>query len=336
MILVTGGTGLVGAHLLYKLLEKGEKVRATYRPNSNLNAVKKVFSYYTNTPEKLFSLIDWVEADITNIPDLDEAFKGVTTVYHCAALISFDPKDYQKLRKINIEGTHNVVNLCIAHKVSKLCYVSSIAAIGKAVANEPITEETPWNPAADNSVYAITKYGAEMEVWRGTQEGVPAIIVNPGVILGEGFWYQGSGSLFRLAQKGVPYYTTGSTGFVDVVDVVNCMIKLTESNLKNERYILISENYTFGALFTEIANKINAKPPTKKVAKWQLELAWRLDWLRSLLTGKKRKLTKQTAQSLLTPEKYSNKKVKDALNYSFIPVKQSIARVAKNYIEDFN
>src|SRR5690606_20249767 len=182
MILVTGGTGLVGSHLLYKLVSNGESVKAIYRREHKLELVKRVFAYYTQDFEALFSKIDWVDADITDVPKLSEAFQNVTYVYHCAAFVSFEPDKYHQLRKINIEGTANVVNLCVANNVKKLCYVSSIAAVGHhADAMQLITEETHWNPEDDNSVYAITKYGAEIEVWSGTQEGFDAIVGNPGI-----------------------------------------------------------------------------------------------------------------------------------------------------------
>lgn len=209
MILVTGGTGLVGSHLLYALLQKGQQVRAIHRKGSDLNNVKKIFGYYSEDAASLFNSIEWMEANITNIPQLEDAFKGVTQVYHAAAYVDFKPKNYYKLKKANIEGTANIVNLCLTFKVEKLCYVSSIATLGTPVNGQPITEETHWNPESQNSVYAITKFGAEMEVWRGSQEGLKTVIVNPGVILGEGLWHKGSGSIVKRVAKGLTYYTTG-------------------------------------------------------------------------------------------------------------------------------
>ncbi|MCO4822775.1 MAG: SDR family oxidoreductase, partial [Flavobacteriaceae bacterium] len=196
MILVTGGTGLVGSHLLYQLVKADQDIRAIYRSEDKLALVKKVFSYYTEDFEFLFSKIEWLKGDLNNIPLLEDAFKDVGYVYHCAAFISFDPSDYRQLRKINIDGTANIVNLSIINQVKKLCYVSSIAAVGQTETNETINENTEWNKENHHSVYAITKYGAEMEVWRGTQEGLDAVIGNPGIIIGPGFWRAGSGSLF--------------------------------------------------------------------------------------------------------------------------------------------
>ena len=212
MVLVTGGTGLIGSHLLYKLTEQGEKIRATYRVGSDLERVRVIFSYYSDNSESLFKQIEWIEADLNDIPKLTVAFENVTYVYHCAALISFDPSDYKLLRKTNIKGTANIVNLCIAFGVKKLCYVSTIATLG----HNPslIDEETHWDGNQDQSVYAISKYGAEMEVWRGIQEGIPTVIVNPGVVIGPGFWSSGSGLLFKMTAKGRPFATEGGTGYV--------------------------------------------------------------------------------------------------------------------------
>lgn len=335
MILVTGGTGLVGSHLLYQLVENGKAVRAIYRTKEKLDTVKKVFSYYSPDHEALFSKIEWVEATITNIPLLEQAFKDITQVYHCAAFISFNPKQYHTLRHTNIEGTANIVNLCISHNVKKLCYVSSIATIGKKAGDQLITEETYWNPEAEQSVYSITKYGAEMEVWRGTQEGLDAVIVNPGVIIGPGFWRGGgSGSLIRLVYKGAPRYTEGVVGYVGVKDVVNIMIDLMESTLVNQRYILVSDNIPYKTFLTKTANYLNVKPPEKKASKLLLQIAWRLDWLRSRLLNKKRRLFKQTTKTITTTSYYSNQKIKDAIGYNFKPIDVYLAETCQVFLKE--
>jgi len=337
MILVTGGTGLVGSHLLYKLLQTEKKVRAIYRRAHKLEAVKHVFSYYSENWKALFNKIEWVEADITDIPKLQDAFLGIKQVYHCAAFISFEPDKYRTLRKINIEGTANIVNLCISQGISKLCYVSSIAAIGQA--NKPedlINENTPWNPEADNSVYAITKYGAEMEVWRGTQEGLDAIVVNPGIILGPGFWRSGgSGSLFRQIYKGLPYYTSGGSAYVDVNDVADTMIQLMHSALKNEAYILIAENLLFKDFNKLTAKDLNVSKKQNLIKPWQLDILWRLDWLKHKIFGKRRQLSKQLAKTISTVTRHDNSKIKTALDYKFTPIEVSIKKVSELFLKDF-
>ncbi len=235
MVLVTGGTGLVGAHLLLHLIENGENVRAIYRNLNNIEKTKSVFELYKKG--ELFEKIEWVEADILDVSSLEIAFTNIDYVYHCAALISFDPKDEEALRKINIEGTANMVNFSIARAVKKFCYISSIAALGDLAAHETyITEETDWNPEKPHSDYAISKYGAEMEVWRGLQEGLDVIILNPGVIMGpipkNKTNVQGSAELYVKVANGLSFYTLGSTGFVTITDVTRIANALMKSDKK--------------------------------------------------------------------------------------------------------
>ncbi|HKK12101.1 MAG TPA: NAD-dependent epimerase/dehydratase family protein [Flavobacteriaceae bacterium] len=336
MILVTGGTGLVGSHLLYRLITDGKTVRAIYRRPHKLETVKKVFSYYSDNFKTLYNKIEWVKADLNDVPALEEAFRNVSYVYHCAAFVSFEPDKYHLLRRINIYGTSNIVNLCISNNVKKLCYVSSVAAIGNPQNSEQTSdEETYWNPEEDHSVYAITKYGAEIEVWRGTQEGLDAVIVNPGVILGPGHWKSGgSGSLVRLIYKGVPYYTTGVSSYVDIWDVIDVMTQLMNSNIKNERYILASEHLSFNDFQTRVAKALNVEPAKKEANKLMLEIAWRLDWLNHKLRGKRRKLSKQMAKTVRLKRYFDTSKIKQALNFEFTPIDESISKVSSFFIED--
>ncbi|MDY7394660.1 NAD-dependent epimerase/dehydratase family protein [Aureibaculum sp. 2210JD6-5] len=341
MILVTGGTGLVGSHLLFVLSKQGEKIVAIHRKNSDLDAVKNVFSYYSSDFKQLFSSITWVEADINDIPALTNAFIGISKVYHSAAMISFSSKDYRKMRKINIEGTANIVNLCIENNVEKLCFVSSVAAVGKPLSGKDllagmasINEENEWNVADNNYGYAITKHGAELEVWRAGQEGVDVVIVNPGVILGSGFWQSGSGKLFDKTYKGFPFYTEGITGFVDVRDVATIMIQLMDSSIKNERYILVSENESFKNVFFAIADALGKKRPSIKVTKLLSGIGWRINWVLSKFSGRTAIITKQSSKSAHNTYNYSNKKISEALDYEFIPLDDTIKTVCKNYIKD--
>lgn len=334
MILVTGGTGLVGSHLLYYLVQSNDVIRATYRSEKKIEAVKHVFSYYTEDVDSLFSKIEWIETTINDIPNLTKAFIGITYVYHCAALVSFDPNQYRTLRKINIEGTANIVNLCISNNVAKLCYVSSVAAVGDSEVNGLLTEETPWNSEADHSVYAITKYGAELEVWRGTQEGLDAVIVNPGIIVGPGFWRSSSGSLFKRIYKGLKYFTNSISGYIDVHDTVMLMIQLMESTVKNKRFILVAENISFKTFANKVAQSINVVPPKKEASKFLLQMAWRLDWLRYFFKRNYRKLTKQMVNSITSDSHYSSEKIKTELAYSFKSIDKSITETSHLFSKD--
>ncbi|MFN3967789.1 NAD-dependent epimerase/dehydratase family protein [Flavobacterium sp.] len=329
MILVTGGTGLVGAHLLLQLAENEVGIRAIYRNKKSIDKTKSLFRLYQK--EALFNKIEWVEADIIDIPSLEIAFQNIEYVYHCAALISYDPNDEDQLRKTNIEGTANIVNFCLAYKVKKLCHVSSIAALGDLKPHEKqITEETEWNPEAPHSDYAISKYGAEMEIWRGQQEGLRVVIVNPGVIFGTGFWEQGSGVFFTAVKKGFPFYTKGSTGYVGVIDVVKIMIQLLKSDINGERFSLIAENLTFKEVIYTIAEKLKAKKPKTEAKPWMLAIAWRLDWFVATVFRTKRQLSKYSVNAILSDDIISNDKIKNALNFEF----QSIDSVVQE-VTDF-
>lgn len=333
MILVTGGTGLVGAHLLIHLLKKGETVRAIHRQNSNLNQVKKVFSYYEENHEALFDKIEWVVADITDIPSLELAFKGIDYVYHCAALISFDPNDYFTLKNTNTKGTANIVNLCLAFNIKKLGYLSSIATIGKNEASPIATEENDWNDAHVN-VYALTKYAAEMEVWRGTQEGLAAVIINPGVILGPGFWDTGSGQFFSKTAKGLSYYPPNGSGFIAVNDVVRMIVALVESPIKNENYIAVAENVKHKLILSKIAAALGKPEPTKALKIWQLNILCALDWLVHVLTRRGRKLSKMQVHGLKRQEIYSNAKIKEALDFTFEALDPVIDFSSQQYLQE--
>ncbi|SHM78099.1 NAD-dependent epimerase/dehydratase family protein [Flavobacterium xinjiangense] len=332
MILVTGGTGLVGAHLLFHLIESrsigNEKVRAIYRNAKSIEKTKNLFSLYQK-PE-LFDAVEWFQADITDIPSLEKAFMGIDYVYHCAAMISFDPKDEDLIRKTNIEGTANIVNFCIANSIQKLCFVSSVAALGDLAPHEKfITEETEWNPEKPHSDYAISKYGAEMEIWRGQQEGLKVIIVNPGIILGPGFWEQGSGVLFTKVKKGLSFYTMGNFGFVAVTDVVRIAIQLMKSEIHNQRFILIAENIVFQNLLNAIADSLAVKKPSIHANPLLMKILWRIDWILSVVFQQERKLTKATAKASYSKKKYSNEKITSTLNTQFLDIHQYIKEISR-------
>ncbi|HET8753627.1 MAG TPA: SDR family oxidoreductase [Salinimicrobium sp.] len=336
MILVTGGTGLVGSHLLVELLKSGKNVRAIFRNEKKLDSVKRVFFYYfpKTEAEFFFEKIDWVKAEINDIPSLEIAFPDVTQVFHCAALVSFDPSDNKKLRKINIEGTANVVNLCISNKVEKLCLVSSIATLDLKPGEEEISEISIWNPAENHSMYAITKYGAEMEAWRASQEGIPVVIVNPGVIIGPGFWESGSGKIFKKVKNGLNFYFPKITGFVGVKDVVKIMAELMERPVKNEQFILVAENVSFKHIFEQVAVVLGKSPPSKALKPWMLNLGWIFQKIFGFATNKPRNLTSQSRKSLFKSTFYSSEKIKILLDYEFKKIDDVISETAENFKRD--
>jgi len=334
MIFVTGGTGLIGSHLLYALSAQGKEVVALKRKNADTAAVKHVFSYYSTQAEKLFNTITWKEGDICNPVSLAEAMQGATNVYHAAAKVSFNPADKRQMAEINIAGTANVVNQCLGQEKARLCYVSSVAALGKPVNGMPVHEDNLWESIAGEKGYAGTKFLAEMEVWRGFTEGLSGVIVNPSVVLGPGFWQKGSSALFGTIARGLKFYTPGISGYVDVRDVAGMMMNLMESDISGERFILDAGSMPFRKVAERIAEALETTPPAIEATPLMGNMAAGADWLRSKLTGKKRMITLPLFRAGLNENHYANAKVSKQLNRSFIPVEQSIKETAALYKKD--
>tara|TARA_R110002051_G_scaffold143507_4_gene216455 strand:- start:4850 stop:5857 length:1008 start_codon:yes stop_codon:yes gene_type:complete len=333
MVLVTGGTGLVGSHLLLQLTQDNTDVRALYRSAEKFEKVKKIFGYYSNDATSLFNKIDWVLGDLLDLPSLETAFENITQVYHCAAFISFNPQDFKILERINREGTANIVNLCIGTAVKKLCYVSTIGTIGRTITSEVSNEETDWSRQHTNP-YAITKYLAEMEVWRGAQEQLQTVIVNPGVILGPGFWESGSGTFFKTAAKGYPYYPPGGSGFIAVSDVIKIMIELMNADINSERYILVADNFTYKEILGKISSAMGKKPPFIPLKIWQLHFGKLANQARKMITGKTRTITNSTIYGLKYPTTFDNSKIKNAIGFTFKSIEDEINFTSNLFIEE--
>lgn len=332
MILVTGGTGLVGAHLLYKLCKNHNKVIAIYRNETTQKNTKEIFELYGDNSH--YQHIVWKKADVTDIPSLENVFKDITHVYHVAAAVSFNPKDVAILRKANIEGTANIVNLCLLNNIKKLCFVSSIATLSETPGIEMMDEESTWNPEGEHSDYSFTKFGAEMEVWRGAQEGLPVVIVNPGVIFGFGMWHANTSNLFVKIKKGFSFFTKGITGVVAVTDVTQAMIQLMNSDLQNERFVLVNENMSFKKVLTLIATKLKVKSPNIYAPKILTEIIWRVNSLISFLTFYRvnNSLNKFSTRSSHNQTLYDGNKIKKSIDFNYTPFDISIEEIAKKLL----
>ncbi len=335
MILVTGGTGLVGAHLLVELLQKNKTIKALRR-SDDLSLVRRILSYYFADADEMLNKIEWVYGDVTDIFSLEDAFNNeVTEVYHCAAMVSFNPKDQKKMMDINVNGTANIVNLSIKYNVKKLCYVSSIAALGRTIKPESlITEDTNWKQSSENSNYAISKYGGEREVWRGIEEGLNAVIVNPSVILGPGDWNKGSAQIFKTLSKGTPFYSKGVNGYVDVRDVASSMVALMDSEILNQRFILSAENLNYYDFFSKILTRFGKKAPTILARRTLLEAGWRIEKLKYMITGISPLITRETARTSRNTYYYSSEKIIKALDFTFIPIDKSIKDTCERYLKE--
>ena len=328
MILVTGGTGLLGSHLLLYLARKDKRVKAIYRTAESLNKTKNLFQYYSAEPNKLWQQIDWIQADITDITSLEPVFKNVSEVYHTAAKVSFKPEDKDILMQTNVEGTANLLHLSIDYKIRKFLHVSSIAALGTY--DNPVTEQTHWNWKEKHSNYAISKYLSEMEVWRAGQEGLPVVIINPSVILGAHFWDSGIGKVIQKIDKGILFYPPGGNAFVDVWDVVKIMTELMKREINNQSYIVSGYDKSYQEFLSAVATSLGKQPPKLKLSRHIAEIFY---WA-GRLTGKGI-TSRALLNTLFQHPHYSSQKIINELNFRFIPFEASIQNLAEHYRKVF-
>lgn len=322
LVLVTGATGFLGAYLLRALLQKGISVRALRRKSSSMALL-----------EGLADKVEWVEADVTDQGALEEAFEGVTHVFHCAALVSFHPKDADKLLKINVEGTANIVNLCLEFGVKRLVHVSSIAALGRTPKRLHLDENCKWVESKGNSRYAISKYRGEMEVQRGIAEGLSAAIISPSVVVGSGDWEMGMAGFFKKIDQGLKFCPSGGSGFVDVRDVIRFMLLLMDSDISGERYILNSDNITHRAFFDKIAQALGVASPPITVGPFLAEVAWRVEWLKEKILGTTPIATRESARASVTNYTYGNEKSRSVFGFEYRPFEQTVNETAAQYLE---
>jgi nucleoside-diphosphate-sugar epimerase len=332
MIFVTGGTGLVGAHLLYELTLAGKPVKALKRETSNLQQVLNTFSYYSDKPTELFRQIEWVNGDILDYFGLEKMLTGITEIYHCAAIVSFDPKERKRMIANNVEGTANLVNAALENGVKKICHVSSIAALGRLDDQQLITEETNWVPSKKISGYSESKFFSETEVWRGIEEGLDAVIVNPSIIFGPANWETGSAKMFKTVSAGMKFYTRGTTGFVDVKDVVRAMIMLMEAPnfeaAKNQRFLLNAENLSYQNVFFQIADLLEKPRPKYFASDLLLEFVWRAAIVSGWFTQKAPLITREMAMNSNQLKNFDGTKITKQFGFEYLPISESIKRTA--------
>lgn len=322
-VLVTGGTGFLGAYVIRELLAKGYAVRAIRR-NNNLPAF---------VPADSLQQVDWVTGDLCDVMGLEEAMEGVDGVIHAAAKVSFAGKDRSELFKVNVEGTANVVNAALTQNVPRLVHVSSVAALGRAGQGETVTENKVWEESKYNTSYAISKFRGEVEVWRGIGEGLQAVVVNPSTILGFGDWNTSSCTLFRSAYNEFPWYTEGVNGFVDVVDTARAVVRLLESDVSGERYILNGDNWTFRRLFETIAAGFGKRPPAREATPFIAGIAWRTARLKSLFSGRPSMLTRESARVARSSTYFDNGKILELLpDLKFTPLEETIREACGAYL----
>lgn len=332
MILVTGGTGLLGSHLVIDLFKNGESIRVLSRNSSWPDSFIHLLEFYNIDVKAFNKNVELIQGDICDIVSLEDALIGCDFIYHCAGLVSFEQSDYRLLMEINVEGTSNVVNACLNSKeLKKLCYVSSTAALSKSHKEALIKEDGNWTRDNSSSNYAKSKFLAEREVWRGQEEGLCTVIVNPCVILGPGNWNISSGAIFKNGSKGIKYHTKGSNAFVDVRDVSNIMIQLMESDISEDRFLVTGENAPYQEMIREVNAAFGLSIQTKLASRFMTAVARRLEAFRCFFTRSKPRLTKETVQSANQTMAFSNEKIKTLLKYEFISIKESVQFTAEYF-----
>lgn len=328
LVLLTGATGLVGGHMLVHLLQAGKKVRCLIRTSSSLEQLKRICSFYQQPFDTTKKSVEWVIGDTLDFIGLCDLMDNVEEVYHCAAMVSFNSKNRAELFQTNVQGTSNIVDAALKAGLKKICFISSIAALGSTPDQSPIQEDTPRKNDDRTSAYSESKFRSELEVWRAVSEGLNAVIVNPGIILGPGDPDKGSLLLFNTGRKGMPFYTNATTGYVDVRDVCKISVELMEKGISKKRFILVSENAHNGTVFGLIAKEFGKEPPRMLAGKVLLKMGVLFSTLTGWITGKTPQLTNDTIRSAQNPQSYSNERVRKALDYTFIPLSETIHTIA--------
>jgi dihydroflavonol-4-reductase len=332
MNLITGGTGFLGSHLAALLLKKQEEVSILKRPSGNTVETELIFRYHFGEESHHYlKKISFIPGNITEASSLKKAMPGVKHVYHCAAVVSFYRKDLVAMQEINVRGTETLINVLADYPIEKLCHVSSISALGRSSNDALTNEQTMWENHGQNSAYAISKYKAELEVWRGIAEGLPAFIVQPGIILGPGLWNKGTCKLFTLVDNGLKFFTHGVSGYIDAEDAAEVMIRLTQSNFQNDRFLLVSENLSYKDLLKMIADSIGKTSPTIHAGYYARKLLVMADAIRAGITGKPSTYSKDFARVAGSVSRYDASKIKEALSYRFRPINDTIMQTGQFY-----
>jgi dihydroflavonol-4-reductase len=335
MRLVTGGTGLVGSHLICDLILLGLDVRALKRSSSSIKWFQYVAGIRQVSSEMLNSHLTWVEGDLNDYESIEEAMEGISIVYHSAALVSFSKNEVELLYKINTKGTANLVNACLVTGVKKLCYVSSVAALARRKDFETIDENSEWEETNWNSDYGKSKYLGELEVWRGQEEGLDVVVVNPGIIVGEGDWSKGSGSLFNKVYKGFSFYTMGVTGYIDVLDVTRALTYLGENEkYKGEKYVLVSKNISYRDLFFIIADELKVKRPWLKVNTTIANIAKFFLTVLSFFRIEFGVISPKTISTSIGNFSYDATKITRETGFEYSEFDTGLKRICKHYLEN--
>lgn len=306
IVAVTGASGLVGSAVVAKLSELGIRSRSLVRSESATGLLN------TNDPNT-----EVVEADVLDFAGLQKALEGADAVIHAAGYVSFNPRNRQKVHDINVGGTANVVNACLSLRIPKLVHVSSVAALGKQRGVKVLNESAKWVAEGMSSDYADSKYLAELEVYRGMEEGLNVSLVNPSVVLAAGDGQRSSSQLFSYVWKERAFYANFILNYVDVRDVSGIIVKLLSKEFNGERFIANGGNVELGDAFKMIAKRFNKKAPSVAIPGSLVKIAATFEKWRSILGGSEPLVTKQTATFLKERIVFENEKAKKVLGIEF-------------------
>ncbi len=330
-MIVTGANGFLGSYVVSALLQKGHTVIGLKRSEASTQTFYKILKYELKDQySALIQNFKWEATDILDITTLDEVLTAGATVFHCAAKVAFNQKEHDAMMAVNVEGTANVVNACLKNGVKQLVYVSSTAAFGRTDHEALIDEQTEWEDSDHNTQYAVSKHLAELEVWRGIEEGLNASIVNPGIIMGYGDSQKGSCRLFRNVAKGMRFYTNGVNGFVDVRDVAKVMLTLAEKELWGQRFVLVSENLSYRTVLNAIATAMQVPLPNIELNPAYKKLFLMLVRLQ-LFFYPKATITPETVRTSLKKHNYNNAKILSAIDFTFRPLAETIETAGQQY-----
>lgn len=323
-LLVTGGTGFLGSYIIKALIAKGYAVRAIRRSNK--------LPFYI--PKEIFDKVEWVDGDILDVISLEEAMQGINTVIHSAAIVSFHKRDRELMYQVNVEGTANVVNAALEQNVKRLIHISSVAALGRTMIGGSVNEEKKWEESKANTHYAKSKYKGELEVWRGISEGLNGVVLNPSTILGYGDWNTSSCAIFKNIYEEFKWYAPGLNGFVDVEDVARAVAAILESNINEQRFIVNGDTWAFKKLMDTIADNFGKKRPSRQSTAFLLNLAWRMEKVKSFFSRKNPLLTRETARIAMSKTYFDNEKLLKTLpGFSYTPLEQTIRQATQKYLE---
>jgi dihydroflavonol-4-reductase len=311
-ILITGITGLLGSYLAREFFGKAE-----------IHGLKR-----KGASERLLAGIEdtihWHEGDLFDFEALESAVLGKDLVIHAAGMVSFDPRDEQKLYQVNTVGTTNLVNAMLSAGTSRLVYVSSVAAIGRSPEFSVIDENHKWGESPFNTGYATSKYFGEVEAWRGEQEGLQLIVVNPSVLLGRVSDDRSSTAIYSYVLDQNTYFPAGDVNYLDVRDAAKMIRLLVEKNAWGERFILNSESISYHMFFKKIAQAFGKKAPSEEAKPWMINLA--VSWNQVLRTLRRADapLSKQVAMIAQQKIFFDNGKILSKLDFEFTPLEETL------------